>query len=234
MRINESVANMEGVWLQRSNSVDKETKQMEGIISEIDEKTSNEEHDFRALCKKFPNVSFVVVDGIGGLQSEYKGICNTSAFGDFAQISIEVDKEVIENLDNDDDWNNTVKMVQWISDHYDEIVGHAKATSACKYTWVTIHYKPAENCTGIGNLSYMQTLAFEPPIAIREFGEDEEPDDGINEKQIQALLRKIQKDAFDKLFEIGEDKQEHKIKTKPASKAVKEYQEHFVYEGGNA
>ena len=38
----------------------------------------------------------------------------------------------------------------------------------------------------------------------------------------------MQKDAFDKLFEIGEDKQAHKMK--PAWKAVEEYQEHFVYE----
>ena len=113
MRINENAANMERVWFQqKSNSGNEETKQNEKIISEknrieiADEQTLNEERDFRALCKKFPNVAFVVVDEIGGLQSEYKGICNTSVFGDFAQISIEIDKEVIENLDNDDDWDN--------------------------------------------------------------------------------------------------------------------------------
>lgn len=94
MRINESVENGEGVWFQQSNSVDKETGQMEKIISEkskigkVDKKSSSDVHNFRALCKEFSDVSFIVVDEIGTLQSGYRGICNTSAFGDFGQISM--------------------------------------------------------------------------------------------------------------------------------------------------
>ena len=71
-----------------------------------EEKTLKEVHDFRALCKEFPNVSFVVVDEIGELQPEYKGICNTSTFGDFEQVSIMIEEKVIENLDKD--WDECI------------------------------------------------------------------------------------------------------------------------------
>lgn len=69
----------------------------------------------------------------------------------------------------------------------------------------------------------------DPPIVCREVGKNGEEDIslGINEKAIQAFLRNIQKELSDKIFEIGEDKPEHKTKT--VSKAVEEYQEHFVY-----
>lgn len=224
MRINESAANMEGAWFQRSNSVDRETKQMEKMISEmnkieeVDEKTLSEEHNFRALCKKFPEISFVVVDGTGAPLSKYSGICNTSAFGDFGQISIEVDEEIIKNLAND--WDNIVTKIQMISDHYDEFVAFARAEPNCLYTGITLCYGSA------GKISWIQSYWSEPPTYLREYWDLD--DLRTNDKYLQALLLKMQKDVFDKLFEIGEDKQEHKMKT--ASKAVEEYQEHFVYE----
>lgn len=83
----------------------------------------------------------------------------------------------------------------------------------------------------IGNLTFSQLLCFDPPIAYREYGEDVGLDDLTKEKYLQAFLMKIQKDTFDKILEIGENKQEHKMKT--ASKAVEEYQEQFVYESEN-
>lgn len=235
MRIHESTANIESDWFrQKNNSVNGAAKHNEKMIVEMngtkeEEKTLKEAHDFRALCKEFPNVSFVVVDEIGELQPEYKGIRNTSAFGDFGQVSIMIEEKVIENLDQD--WDDAVTMIQGISDHYDEIVGHVKASSACNYTMVKIHYASAENCLGVGNLSYTQMLCFDPPEYYREFGDDVALGGylDVKEKYLQAFLMKIQIDVFDKLFEIGEDKREYKTKT--AFEVVKKYQDHFAYEG---
>lgn len=233
MQIYDSVANAEGVWLQKNNFVDGAAKQATEMVSGMDKtreegETLKEEHDFRALCKKFPKVSFVVVDAIGKLQWEYSGICDTSTFGNFGQISIKIEKELMENLDND--WDNIVAMIQWISDNYDKIVEHAKTTSSFEYTSVTIHYAPTGNCLGVGGLSYTQTIGSEPPLYLRTFGKGVNPEESlsINEEYLRSFLKKVQNDALDKLFEIGEDKQEHKTK-KTASKAAKEYQEHFVY-----
>lgn len=233
MQIYDSIANMEGVWVQQKNNfADGIAKQATEMVSEMDKvreerETSKEEHDFYALCKKFPKVSFVVVDEIGELQWEYSGICDTSTFGNFGQISIAIHKDVMENIDND--WDNVVAMIQWMSDHYDEIVGHAKATSSFEYTYVTINYPPVGNYFKIGGLSYMQTICSGPPLSLRTFGEGVEAEESlnINEQYLRSFLMKIQNNTLDKLFEIGEGKQEHKTKT--ASKAVEEYQEHFVY-----
>ena len=234
MQIYDSIANMESIWLQQKNNfAGRATKQDMEMVSETDKigdegGTLKEEHDFYALCKKFPKVSFVVVDGIGALQWEYSGICNTSTFGNFGQISIKIEKELMENLDND--WDNIVAMIQWVSDNYDKIVEHAKATTSFEYTSVTIHYAPTGNCLGVGGLSYTQTISSGPPLYLRTFGEGVKPEESldIDEEYLRSFLMKVQNDALDKLFEIGEEKPENKMKT--ASKAVEEYQEHFVYQ----
>lgn len=228
MRINKINTNMNGVWFKHGNFAGMENEQKEEIIPEENrigeekEKTFKEKQDFRALCKKFPDISFVVVNKIGEPQPEYSGICNTSVFGELGKVSIEVDKEVIENLD--DDWDNIVTMIQAISDNYGSVAGHAKASSGCKYTAVTLHY------ASVGNLSFTQSLWFNPPFVLRDSGEKTGAEDvpDTNRKYLQVFLMNIQNDVFDKLFEIGENKQGNKIKS--IQKYVKEYQRHFVYQ----
>ena len=58
------------------------------VIEEKKESESTDVMNFATLCKKFPNISFVVVDSIDAIKQEYTGVCNTDAFGNLDKISI--------------------------------------------------------------------------------------------------------------------------------------------------
>lgn len=214
--------NIDSVWFDQNNypnrKNDKNGYNM-FINEDIEQSVLNEQHNFNTLCQKFPDVSFVVVDEIGEPQQEYGDVCNTLCFGDLGQISIEIQKEVIEKLDSD--WNNIVTMIQAISDNYGSIANHAVA-SGCSYTAVTLHYSNG------GDLSFGQSLWFEAPVIDRQYGKELRCKNffDTNEKYLQTFLTNIQNDAIDKLFNIGEDKHSYKVKTK----CVNEYQKQFVYE----
>ncbi|MCH5267078.1 MAG: hypothetical protein J1E62_01935 [Lachnospiraceae bacterium] len=177
---------------------------------------------FKALCKKFPNVEFIVVDMTGAAQPEYSGICRTPAFGDLNQVSIMIDKEVVENLEND--YENIISTIQAICERYEYETKQKAVASGVEYTALHLHYIDSKrlSCWQI----YWPDGA---PTVCREEGKNRHPDinTGIKEKNLQAFLRNIQKQLSDKLFEIGESKQEHKAKS--LREGVENYREHFVY-----
>lgn len=190
---------------------------------EGDKKMSNIEA-FKALCKKFPNVEFIVVDAETGAHlPEYSGICRTPAFGNLNQVSIMIDRKVVENLEND--YENIVSTIQTICERYEYDTKQAAIASGVEYTALELHYKDSKtlSCWQI----YWPDGA---PIACREEAQNLEDDinAGINEKYLRAFLMNIQKQLSDKMFEIGENKQGHKLKSVQEGSRI--YQEYFIYE----
>lgn len=215
----------EEAFLKTEERKKEEVPQFSGV-TEAKETEEKEKIDFAFLCKKFPEISFIVVDGTGEPQQEYVGICDTSVFGDLEQISIEIEKDVIDNLE--EDYDNITMVIQWIVDNYRMIQGNAKA-SGCSYASVTLHYVQGRE------LSFWQTLSFAPPTFLRELGQHTNMYSGWaeegREKHLQAFLRKTQEEIFDQLFEIGkEEKEEREQKHQSLEKYAKKYQESFIYE----
>lgn len=205
-------------YADKGIAVKKKDITVNGNIDE-DKKMSDIEA-FQDLCKKFPNVSFVVVDEIGGPLSEYSGICRTSTFGDLNQVSIKIEEEVIKNLEKD--YENIARMIQSISDCYEFETKQAARATGADYAAVELHYKNAKTLS-YGRIYYFQ----DPPILCREQTKNEEEDMnlGINEKALQAFLMNIQKELSDKMLEIGEKEQRHKS----AQEGSRIYQGHFIY-----
>lgn len=227
MKISENDMFMQEYGLKENHFVHRENSSKTGEVfengTEEQKKISlSNQEAFQALCKKFPYISFVVVDEISAVQPEYNGMCNTSAFGDLNQVSIQIEKEVIEKLG--EDYDNIVMMIQGIADNYEGVKRHAMA-SGSTYTAVTLHYKET------GDLSFRQTLWFEPPIVCRETGSNKGVtlDTEAKDKYLQAFLMNIRNEMLDKLFEVGKvDRFEKGHKGK--SKGAREYQKQFIYE----
>lgn len=225
MKINDYNTSVMGYKNNQSFTIDsnenKEFSLENNVIEEKKESESTDVMNFATLCKKFPNISFVVVDSIDAIKQEYTGVCNTDAFGNLDKISIMIDEDVIKKLDND--YDNIELMIKFISDYYEHIKVNAMS-SGCEYTAVTLHY------TDTGELSYTQSLWFDVPILCREAGIKGNTSFNIdtNEKYLQTYLMNIQNEVFEKLFEIGENDQDNKFKS--GSECAKKYQEHFMYQ----
>lgn len=183
----------------------------------------NQVKNFASLCKQFPDIAFVVVDYLGSPVPEYNGICNTAAFGDLNKVSIRINEEVIEKLD--EDFDNIIKMIQYKEDTYSYVKDNAEI-SGCKTT-------AADLCYDGTKLIYMQVLwpDYDAPDIYRKTGSlkpssSDYTNIDLNEKYLQDFLLNMQHKTYDKLFKLGES---DKDEVKSRQKYVEKYQKHFLY-----
>ncbi len=163
----------------------------------------SEKKDYTYLCKKFPMVCFVPLDSDLGVDEKYKGKCDTSSFGSFGKVSIEISSEVMSRLEQD--YDDIEMYIRGIVDNYDEYVRHAREDSG-KYTSIKIMY--GNN----GKLASMQGIYFEEPIAVRE-NNCSALENVTKQRNLEFYLMSEKDKILQKLFEVGEVKKESRVLT---------------------
>lgn len=182
----------------------------------VDENTKRK--NFTALCKEFPSVAFVVEDAT----ADYRGICDTSSFGDKEKVSINLVEDILVNYEENHDY--IAGVIKGIINNYDIIKSEARGEE--KYTSVTLHYT-------VNGLTYFQTCWPDYPDKYRnpstQISSAQSKSNIIaDDNHYQALLMKVQHESLERLFHVGENKHKH-YATQP-KKVAKMYQRQFIYE----
>lgn len=177
---------------------------------EVEEKTEKTKLDYyKEICKAFPNVAFVVVENtlpvegawIPEIQKEFRGISDISNFSDMSTVSIELDVKLLEKIQEDPDYMETVmNSIKWVVDNYD-IYREMAMRSGVMYLDVQIF----ENVNG--KIGITATAGEAPFEFFRRSNEDmqEESKDIF----IKNMLRKLSMQKNEGLFAMMDEIQKN-------------------------